>query len=323
MLNPATVIEHLRLPHGKQARREALVGFLLVMPWILGFLIFMLGPMVASIYYAFTDWDLLTTPKWVGLANFRKMVRDPLVGQSLKVSSIYAFTSVPLRVIGGLFIAVLLNQNIRLKSFIRTVFYLPSVVSGVAVAMLWLWIFNTDFGLMNTFLRLFGIRGPAWLSDTHYALPALIIMSLWGVGGSMIIYLAGLQGVPTDLYEAAQVDGAGAFARFFRITLPMISPVIFFNLVMGIISALQTFNQAYVMTQGGPQNATLFMMLLLYFNAFEYLMLLLYFNAFEYFKMGYASALAWLIFFYLIALTLLVFRSSSSWVYYSGAVRGR
>ena len=288
------------------------MGFLLVTPWILGFLILMLGPMITSLYYSMTNWDLLTNPEWVGFANFRKIfLQDRLVKQAVKVSSIYALTSVPLGVIGGLFIAVLLNQNMKFKSFIRTIFYLPSVASGVAVAMLWLWVFNSDFGLMNTFLRIFGIRGPAWLSDTRFALPALVIMSLWGVGGSMVIYLAGLQGVPTALYEAAHVDGAGVFARFFHITLPMISPVIFFNLVMGIISALQTFNQAYVMTQGGPQNATLFMMLLLYFNAFEY------------FKMGYASAIAWLIFIYILALTLLVFRSSSRWVYYSGAVKGR
>ena len=289
-----------------------MVGFLLVTPWVLGFLIFLVYPMIASIYYAFTDWDLLTAPRFIGFRNFEKMLfEDRLVRQSLKVSTIYAFSAIPLSVVGGLFIAVLLNQNIKLKSFIRTVFYLPSVVSGVSVAMLWMWIFNTDFGLLNTLLRIFGIDGPSWLSDTSFVLPAFIIMSLWGVGGSMVIYLAGLQGVPTDLYEAAEVDGAGAGARFFRITLPMISPVIFFNLVMGIISALQTFNQAYVMTNGGPQNASLFMMLLLYFNAFEY------------FKMGYASALAWLIFFYILLLTVFVFRSSASWVFYAGSTRGK
>ena len=312
MLSQASLTKRLRLPQGKQARREALVGILLVTPWILGFLIFLVYPMAASMYYAFTDWDLLTDPQWIGLRNFEKMLfEDRLVIQSLKVSTIYAFSAIPLSVVGGLFIAVLLNQNIKLKSFIRTVFYLPSVVSGVSVAMLWMWIFNTDFGLLNMFLRIFGIDGPSWLSDTDYVLPAFIIMSLWGVGGSMVIYLAGLQGVPTDLYEAAEVDGAGAGARFFRITLPMISPVIFFNLVMGIIRALQMFNQAYVMTNGGPQNASLFMMLLLYFNAFEY------------FKMGYASALAWLIFFYILLLTVFVFRSSASWVFYAGSTRGK
>ncbi|MBI2942227.1 MAG: sugar ABC transporter permease [Chloroflexi bacterium] len=288
------------------------MGVLLVLPWLVGFLAFTLGPMVASAGLSFTDWDLLTDPHWVGLENYRMMLlQDPLVTQSLKVTTVYAFTAVPLRVVAGLVIAVLLNQDIRVKSFIRTLFYLPSVVSGVAVAMLWLWIFNTDFGLMNTLLRLVGTTGPAWLSDKSAVLPAFIILSLWGVGGSMVIYLAGLQGVPTDLYEAAEVDGAGPWRKFWHITIPMISPVIFFNLVVGIIGALQVFNEAYVMTQGGPENASMFLMLLLFFNAFEY------------FKMGYASALAWLIFFYILALTLLVFRFSSSWVYYSGATRGR
>ncbi|MDI9546129.1 MAG: sugar ABC transporter permease [Chloroflexota bacterium] len=308
----ASIASRLNLPAGRLARREALVGVLLVMPWFVGFLIFLLGPMLVSVYLSFTDWDLLTPAKFVGLKNYRKMIfEDPLIKQALKVTTIYAFSAVPLRVVGGLLLAVLLNQNIKLKSFIRTVFYLPSVVSGVAVAMLWLWIFNSDFGLLNLILNLFGIPGPAWLSDTRYVLAAFVIMSLWGVGGSMVIYLAGLQGVPTDLYEAAEVDGANSLTRFWYITLPMISPVIFFNLVMSIIAALQIFNQAYIMTQGGPQNASMFMMLYLYFNAFEY------------FKMGYASALAWLIFFYILALTLLVFRSSSHWVFYTGSVRGK
>ena len=312
MLARVRIGSRIYIPNGKLARREALTGVLLVLPWIVGFLVFLLGPMLVSVYLSLTDWDLLTDARFVGLKNYRRMVfDDPLVKQSLKVTTLYAFSAVPLRVVGGLFLAVLLNQNIKVKSFIRTVFYLPSVVSGVAVAMLWLWIFNSDFGLLNLILHLFGIRGPAWLSDPNYVLAAFVIMSLWGVGGSMVIYLAGLQGVPTDLYEAAEVDGAGSLLRFWHITLPMISPVIFFNLIMGIIAALQIFNQAYIMTQGGPQNASMFMMLYLYFNAFEY------------FKMGYASALAWLIFFYILALTLFVFRSSSRWVFYAGSVRGR
>jgi multiple sugar transport system permease protein len=301
-----------RTSRGSMARQEALIGYLLVSPWIIGFVVFMLGPMIASAYISFTNWDLVSSPKWVGVANFNRMIfADPLVIQALKVTTIYAFSAVPLRVLGGLFLAVLLNQNIKFKSLIRTIFYLPSVVSGVAVAMLWLWVFNSDFGLLNTLLYFIGIDGPAWLSDTKAVLPAFIIMSLWGVGGSMVIYLAGLQGVPTDLYEAAEVDGAGAVVKFWNITLPMISPVIFFNLIMGIISALQIFNQAYIMTQGGPQNASLFLMLYLYFNAFEY------------FKMGYASALAWLIFFYIVLLTLFVFLTSSRWVFYSGSTKER
>jgi multiple sugar transport system permease protein len=291
-------------------RREEISGWLLVAPWIVGFLLFVAGPMLISIYLAFTDWDLLTPAKWVGLENFRKLIfDDETVRQSLKVTSIYSFSSIPLQVVLGLAVAMLLNQKVKLLSVFRTVYYLPSVVSGVAVALLWRWIFSPDFGLLNSFLSLIGIKGPAWLADTRFALPALIIMSLWGVGGSMVVYLAGLQGIPTALYEAAEIDGANGLRQFWSITLPMMSPVIFFQMIMGIIGSLQTFTQAYVMTDGGPQNATLFFMLHLYRNAFQYL------------KMGYASALAWILFIYIMVLTLLVYRSSSAWVYYEGASR--
>ncbi len=292
----------------RMARQEALVGLLCVVPWLLGFLIFTIGPMIVSVYYSMSDWDLVRAPMWVGLANYRRMLyEDWLIGHAVKVTTVFAFTSVPLRLILGLLIAVLLNQTIKLRSFVRTVFYLPSVVSGVAVAMLWIWIFNSDFGLLNAGLRLFGVEGPAWLSDKGWALPALVIMSLWSVGGVMIIFLAGLRSVPLELYDAAQVDGAGSLRRFWHITVPMISPVIFFNLVMGIINALQVFANAFLMTSGGPQYATTFLMLLLYNNAFAY------------FKMGYASAIAWLIFFYVVALTFFVFRSSTAWVFYTGS----
>jgi len=206
-------------------------------------------------------------------------------------------------------LALLLNQPIKGLPMWRTVYYLPAVVSGVAVALLWQWIFNTDFGLANWILGLVGIKGPSWLLDAHWALPALIVMSLWGVGGGMIINLAGLQGVPTQLYESAEIDGAGATGRFWHITVPMVSPVIFFNLVMGIIGALQTFTQAFIMTNGGPREATYFFMLHLYNNAFLYL------------KMGYAAALAWVLFFYILLLSLLVIRSSAAWVYYEGELR--
>jgi len=291
-------------------QRQEITGWLLIAPWALGFIVFIAGPMLTSIYMAFTDWDLLTPAKWIGLANFRKMIfDDKTVAQALKVTTIYAFSSIPLQVVLGMIIALLLNQNIKAQSIFRTVFYLPSVVSGVAVALLWRWIFSPDFGLLNSFLALFGIQGPAWLADTRFALPALIIMSLWGVGGSMVIYLAGLQGIPTALYEAARIDGANSWRQFWTITLPMMSPVILFQTIMGIITALQSFIPAYVMTDGGPQNATLMYMLHLYRNAFQYL------------KMGYASALAWVLFIYIMLLTLLVMRSSSAWVYYEGTSR--
>lgn len=288
-------------------QQESIAGWLLISPWILGFLAFTAGPMLASIGISLTQWDLLTSPKFIGLANYVRMLTDdPSVGHSLRVTTVYAFVSVPLSVILGLLVALLLNQKIHFQNFARTVYYLPSVVSGVAVALLWRWVFSGDFGLLNVMLSWIGIHGPAWLSDSRYALPALIIMSLWGVGGGMVIYLAGLQSVPTQLYEAAEIDGANPLQRFWSITLPMISPVIFFQTIMGIIGALQVFTQAFIMTDGGPKDATLFFLLYLYRNAFQF------------FKMGYASALAWVLFIYILVLTLLVLRSSSAWVYYEG-----
>jgi len=294
------------------ARRENLMGWLWASPWILGFLIFTLGPMVASVYYSFTEYPILSSPKWVGFANYRTMfTEDDFLFQSLKVTMVYAIVSVPLYMALGFFVAILLNQDIRLVTAWRTIYYLPSIISGVAVALLWQWIFNADFGLINYLLGLAGVKGPGWLLDPTGALPALIVMSLWGVGGGMVIYLAGLQGVPTALYEAAEIDGAGVLRRFIHITLPMVSPVIFFNLVMGLIGALQTFTQAFIMTGGGPRRATYFYMLHLYNNAFLWL------------KMGYASSLAWVLFFIILGLTSLVLRSSSAWVFYQGEVQRR
>jgi len=294
----------------RSRRRENITGWLWASPWILGFLIFTLGPMIASIYYSFTDFPVISPPVWIGLENYQTMLSgDKIIGQALKVTTVYAVVSIPLNLSVGFFLAILLNQPIRGVTVWRTIYYMPAVISGVAVALLWQWIFNTDFGLANWLLDLMGIQGPRWLLDPAWALPALIIMSLWGVGGGMIINLAGLQGVPSQLYEAAEIDGAGPWRRFLTVTVPMVSPVIFFNLVMGIIGALQTFTQAFIMTGGGPQKATHFYMLHLYNNAFVWL------------KMGYAAALAWVLFIYILALTLVVIRSSSAWVYYEGELR--
>ncbi len=291
-------------------RREEIAGWLFASPWIIGFFLFTLGPMMASAGFAFTDYNLLQPPEWIGLENFRRaFTGDALVYQALKVTSIYAFVSVPLQVGFGLIIALLLNADIRGLQYYRTLYYLPSVLSGVAVALLWRWIYAPNFGLINAFLASLGIQGPGWLGDTRWALPALIGMSLWHVGGGIIIYLAGLQGVPTELYEAAKVDGANWVTRFWQVTLPMITPVLFFQLIVGIIASLQVFTQALIMTNGGPHNATLFFVLYLYRNAFQF------------FKMGYASVLAWILFIYIFALTLLVYRSSSLWVFYSGEVK--
>ena len=262
--------------------------------------------MLASLVIAFTDWDLVGDLEWVGAANLTNLVNDKLIWQSLKVTSIYAFTSVPLHLIFGMGLALLLNADIKGLRWYRTAFYLPSVLSGVAVALLWRWLFSGEFGLINALLDRVGIDGPSWLGDPNWALRSLVVMSLWGVGAGAIIYLAGLQGIPTDLYEAAQVDGAKFWSRFWSITLPMMTPVLFFQLVTGLIGALQVFTQAFIMTNGGPNNSTLFLLLYLYQNAFQY------------WKMGYASAIAWVLFIYILILTLILHFTSKRWVYYEG-----
>ena len=298
---------------GVQERRENAWGWGLVAPWLFGFLVFTLGPMIASAYLSLCDWDILTPPRWVGLRNFRFMISgDPLVLHSFRVTTYYAIITVPLRLVLGLGIALLMNQKVRGVFVFRTIYYLPAVLSGVAVAMLWRWVFNSEFGLVNSAIwALFHVQGPAWLVDPQWALWAFIVMGLWDVGGPMLIYLAGLQGIPTDLYEAAQVDGANAWRKFCSVTIPMLSPVLFFNLVMGIIGTLQTFTTAFIITEGGPNNATMFAILYMYLNAFRW------------FKMGFASAIAWVLFIYILLLTALVFRSSAAWVYYEGEVKGR
>jgi multiple sugar transport system permease protein len=296
----------------RMARQEEIAGWLMASPWLVGILIWILGPFAAAAYLSFTDYDSLSRSKFVGLDNFQTMLGDdPLFWKSLRVTTLYAFVSVPLQIVLGLVLALLLNTRILGLAWFRTLYYLPTVLSGVAVSFLWIWVFSADWGVLNYVLSWFGVQGPNWLTSERWALPSLILMSLWGVGGGMVIYLAGLQGVPTEFYEAAEVDGATAWRKFWHITLPMISPVILFQLIIGIIGALQTFTQGYVMTQGGPNDATLFYVLYLWRNAFERL------------QMGYASALAWAIFAYILLLTLLVLRSSSMWVYYTGEVKGR
>jgi multiple sugar transport system permease protein len=290
--------------------KEALFGYLFILPAGLGFLIFIAGPILASLYFSLTDYKIISAPRWVGLANYAKLLQDPIFWQSLKVTLVYAVLSLPLGLIISLSLAVLMNQKIRGISFWRTVYYLPAVIAGAAVAVLWRWILNPEFGLLNVLLKYLGIQGPKWLQDSHWALPSLVMISLWAVGGSMVIYLSGLQGIATELYEAAEMDGATSWRRFIHITLPMLSPVIFFNVVMGLIGAFQWFTEPFVMTRGGPGQSTLSYMLNLYNNAFQF------------FKMGYASALAWVLFVLVLVLTLAVFRSSPMWVHYE-AQRGR
>jgi multiple sugar transport system permease protein len=287
-------------------RREAIFGYLFLTPWIIGFVVFLLGPMVASLYLSLTEYKMIHAPVWIGIANYQRMFTDDLVLRSLKVTLTYTAFSVPLGMIAAMAVAVLLNQRIYASGIFRTIFYLPSVISGVAVALVFSWIFNYRFGILNFFLSLLRIKGPNWLGDPDFALGAFVIMSLWGIGGTVVIYLAGLQGVPVSLHEAATIDGANAWTRFWKITIPLITPVILFTMVTGVIGTFQTFTQAYIMTGGGPAYATLFYLLYLYKNAFNW------------FEMGYASALAWLLFLIILICTAIMWVTSARWVYYEG-----
>ena len=293
-------------------RRESVAFYLCIAPWIVGFICFSAGPILASFGLSFTDYNITSPPVYVGLHNYSLMFGgDPLFWHSLKVTSIYTFSAVPLGLVFSLAIAVMLNQKLPGLTVWRVMYYLPNVVSGVAVALLWTLIFNKQFGLLNWLLyRLFGITGPGWISSKQWVLPSFVVMSLWGVGGPMVLYLAALQGVPTDLYEAGQIDGAGSWRRFVSITLPMISPTVLFNTVTAFIGTFQTFTTAFVMTNGGPENASLFYGLYLYRNAFRY------------FKMGYAAAMAWVLFALILVVTIVLLRSSSLWVYYETGGKG-
>lgn len=286
------------------AKREAITGYLFTAPAVLGFLIWVAGPMLFSAWLSLTEWDLLSPPEFVGLSNYVAMFQDDLFWQSLRVTFYFTLVSVPLFQVSALAVALLMNSNVRGISIFRTIYFLPSIVPLVANAMLWAWILNSDFGLLNAVLRFLGLPKVLWLQDPRWAMPALITMSLWGIGGAMLIYLAGLQGVPQQLYEAAEIDGANYWHRFRHVTIPMLSPVIFFNLLLGLIGALQTFTQGYIITNGGPQNSTLFYALYLYRQAFTN------------FQMGYAAALAWVLFMIVLVLSVFVFRYLGRQVYY-------
>jgi multiple sugar transport system permease protein len=288
------------------SRREAITFYLAISPWLIGFVAFTLVPMAVSFYLAFTRWDLFGAPRWTGVDNYLRMGGDPLFWQALKITTIYTLAYVPAEMIGGLALALLVNQKVRGVGVFRTVFYLPSVLAGVAYVVLWMWIFNPQGGLLNTLLGAIGIQGPRWLIDPHWSLPALLLMTFWGWGRSMVIFLAGLQGVPSELYEAAAIDGAGGWSALWHITIPMITPTILFALILSIISTFQTFTSAFVATDGGPLNSTLFYVLFLYRQAFQF------------FRMGYAAALAWVLFLIVLVLTAILFRSGQFWVYYEG-----
>ncbi len=285
--------------------REELDFYLAISPWAIGFIVFGGGPLVASLVMSLTDWTGLTTRHWVGVQNYVAMVTaDRDFFTVLRNTFYYSFGSVSLGVVLSLAVALLMNQKVPGINVFRTLYYLPAVTSGVAIAIMFAWIFNPQVGLINFLLSLIGIKGPLWLASQQWAMPALILMSLWGVGGNMVVLLAGLQGVPEELYDAAKVDGAGKWREFLHVTLPMISPVVFFIIITSIISTFQVFENVYIMTRGGPGTATRVYVFHLYQNAFEYQ------------KMGYASALAWVLFLIILGLTWLQLRASRYWVYY-------
>lgn len=288
----------------KIIKSETLSFYLFISPWLIGFFILTAGPMIFSAYMSFTDWEIFGETQWIGLENYKTLIEDELFWKSLWNTFYYTLISVPLSLIFGYFLAVLLNTKVRFMGVFRTIFYLPSIVPAVASSLLWLLIFQPEFGLANALLEIFHLPTSKWVLSETMVKPALIIMSLWGVGSGMVIYLAGLQGVPTSLYEAAEIDGAGAWHKLWNITIPMTSHVIFFNLIMGIIGSFQVFTQAYVMSNGGPNNASLFYVLYLYQNAFNF------------FKMGYASSLAWVLFIIILIFTLIQFRFFGKRVYY-------
>jgi len=288
----------------RPATREAIYGYAMASPWLLGFTVFTVFPMVAALVLSFFRTDFLTETRFIGLSWWESVISDRIVRKAFYNTGVYVAAVVPLNTVLALMIAVLLNQGIAGQSIWRTVYYLPSVVSGVAVSLLWQWLYHPEVGLINSMLYRIGIQGPRWIYSEEWAMPAVVIMTLWGAGAAMLIYLAGLRDIPTSLYEAAEIDGAGPVRRFFRITLPMLSPTIFFNVIMNIIAAWQVFTQAFVMTDGGPNNATLTMVLHIYRTAFEN------------FYFGYASAQAWALFIVIMVFVLIALKTSRSWVHY-------
>ncbi|NUM56553.1 MAG: sugar ABC transporter permease [Candidatus Hydrogenedentes bacterium] len=301
----------------KSARRDLRNGLLFASPYIIGFLAFTLYPFGASVYYSFCSFNAIDPPVWTGLANYRQMLSDGYLHTSLYNTFYYTLGSVPIGIALSILLAVFLNQKLTGMSAYRTVFFLPTIVPIVATSVLWLWVFNAESGLLNGVLRQVGVEWllaraglplPNWLSDENWAMPSLILMSFWGIGGAVVIFLAGLAEVPQSLYEVAEIDGAGPIRKFWNVTLPMITPTILFNLVMGLIGAFQYFTQVYVMTAGtgGPANSTLVYALYLYQKAFNYL------------NMGYASAMGWMLFVVVLACTMGVMYTSKRWVHYHG-----
>ncbi len=289
--------------------RDAVWGYVFLLPWLIGLVVFFLGPILMSFALSFTEYDIISPPRFIGFDNYQKaFFNDPLFWPSIWRTFVYSAVVVPLGLLGGLGLALLLNRGVRGTNIFRATFYVPTLTPAVALVMLWGWLFQPEVGPINLALKAIGITGPAWLASKDWALPSVMIINLWAsIGGNaMLIFLAGLQGVPQELYEAASLDGAGGWARFRHITLPMISPSFFFNLVLGVIGSLKVFTTAFVATQGGPAYATWFFALHIYQNAFQF------------FKMGYGSALAWVFVVVLLVFTYFQLVLSRRWVYYAG-----
>jgi multiple sugar transport system permease protein len=285
--------------------RENLTGYLFASPWLISLLLLTAYPVGAAIYYSFTQYTVLQPPMWVGLDNFHEIFfNDPLFWKALYNTSYYAVFSVPVGLIMAFSLALLLNQKVTGLAFFRSTFFLPSIVPVVAASIIWAWILQPEFGLINDILGRMGLYRPPWLTSPVWSKPSLILMSLWGIGPTAIIFLAGLQDIPVHLYEAAEIDGANSLQKLFSVTIPLLTPTIFFNLVTGMIGAFQIFTQVYIISEGGPLWSTLFYVFFLWQQGFRY------------FKMGYASALALILFVIILALTMVVLSTSKRWVYY-------
>lgn len=286
---------------------EAIWFYVFLLPWLLGFIVFTLGPILASLLLGFTRYNAIKPPEWIGLRNFIFLAQDPIFAKSLRVTLTYTLIFVPVQLAISLFLAVLLNLRVFGMRTIRTIYYLPAILPAVVTGLVWVWLFNPDFGLLNFLLfKLFGIHGPNWLGSERWVMWAVIISGLWGMGAGVLIFLAALQNVPEELYEAAELDGATMLHRFWHVTVPMISPVILYNLLIFMIGALQVFARIYVLTGGGPNYGSYFYNLYVYDNAFSY------------FKLGLASAQAWILFIIILIMTIITLRSSGRWVYYAG-----
>ncbi len=290
-----------------ERRGEAIAAYVFLAPWIVGFVVFLLGPMLGAMSFSFFEWRGIGAFSYRGAANYTKALGDPAFWQSLRVTATFVFAALPVRMAVALSLALLLRSARRLRAFFSTVFYVPAVIPGVAMALLFTFVLNPRAGLINRLLAVFGIKGPMWLYSEEWALVGLMLMFVWQSGAAMILYLVGLETIPDELHEAARLDGAGAARVFLSVTLPLLSPIILYNLIVGIIGNFQYFAPVYVMTQGGPNEATLFYV----FNIYRV--------AFQYFELGYGAALSVILFLLIGAMTMLTFRSSESWVYYGGA----